>query len=108
MNSFPFIVVLITTSTEKEAKKISDKLLDKKLVACVNIVKKVNSFFWWKNKIESANEILLMAKTKINLFNDIVKLVKTLHSYEVPEIIAVPIINADENYLDWIKENFKK
>ncbi len=76
-------------------------------MACVNIVKKVNSFFWWKNKIESANEILLTAKTDLKFFNDIVKIVKQLHSYEVPEIIALPIIDRSKDYLEWIKESIK-
>ncbi|MBU1630674.1 MAG: divalent-cation tolerance protein CutA, partial [Candidatus Omnitrophica bacterium] len=90
MKNFSFIIIFITTPTEKEAQKISDKLLKEKLVACVSIVKKVNSFFWWKNKIEFANEILLTAKTDLKFFNDIVRIVKQLHSYEVPEIIALP------------------
>lgn len=108
MENFPFIIIFITVPTEKEAQKISDKLLQEKLVACVNIIKEVNSFFWWKNKIESANEILLVVKTQSKFFDDIVNAVKQLHSYDVPEIIAVPIINANKDYLDWIKENVKK
>lgn len=103
-----FVVVFITTSTEKEAQKISNNLLKEKLVSCVNIIKGVNSRFWWKDKIESANEFLLIAKTELNLFKNIVKIVKTLHSYEVPEIIALPIIDGNKDYLDWIKKSIKK
>lgn len=107
MNDSPYIVILITTSTEKEAQKISDKLLNNKLVACVNIIKNVNSHFWWRKKIESANEILLVAKTKSKLFNEIIKTVKPMHGYDVPEIIALPIIDGNKDYLDWIKKNTK-
>ena len=96
------IVIFITTSTEKEAKRICDKLLNEKLVACVNIIKGINSHFWWQDKIEFSNEMLLIAKTKSQFFNDIVKLVKKLHSYEVPEIIAIPIVAGSKEYLRWI------
>jgi periplasmic divalent cation tolerance protein len=108
MKKFSFIIIFITTPTEKEAQKISDKLLKEKLVACTNIIKNVDSRFWWKNKIESANEILLTAKTDLKFLNDIVKIVKQLHSYEVPEIIALPIIDANKDYLEWIKKSIKK
>ena len=96
------IVVLITAKNEREAKKISSKLLEKKLIACCNIIKGVKSFFWWQGKIGSASEALLILKTKKNLFQKIINLVKKLHSYEVPEIIALPIIAGDKNYLKWI------
>lgn len=102
-----FIAIFITVSTKKEAQKISKKLLEEKLVACINIIGQINSSFWWKNKIESANEILLIAKTQLIFFDEIVKVVKSIHSYAVPEIIALPIIGANKNYLDWIKENVK-
>ncbi|MDD5454998.1 MAG: divalent-cation tolerance protein CutA [Candidatus Ratteibacteria bacterium] len=107
MKKFSFIIILITVPTKKEAKKISDKLLQEKLAACVNIIKGVNSSFWWKNKIETANEFLLTVKTRSKFFNDIVKVVKSLHSYDIPEIIAVPIINVNKDYLNWIKNSLK-
>ena len=72
MKNFPFIVILITTKTEEEAKRIAKELLNEKKVACVNIINSVNSRFWWKGKIDSADEVLLIAKTETNFFNDIV------------------------------------
>ena len=108
MKKLFFIIIFITTPTKKEAQKIANKLLNEKKVACVNIISGVNSHFWWKDKIESANEMLLIAKTELKFFNDIVKLVKKLHSYEVPEIIALPIINGNKDYLDWISKSIKK
>ena len=96
------IIVLVVAKNEREAKKISNKLLEKKLIACCNIIKGVKSFFWWQGKVDSASEVLMVLKTKRVLFQKIVKLVKKLHSYETPEIIALPIIAGDKNYLKWI------
>ncbi len=107
MKNSSFIIIFITVPTKKEAKKISDELLKEKLAACVNIIKEVNSSFWWKNKIETSNEFLLTVKTQSKFFDDIVKVVKSLHSYEVPEIIAMPIVDANKDYLEWIKNSLK-
>jgi len=96
------VVVLITTSSEEEAHKIAELLVNKKKAACVNIVPRVDSLFWWKDKLDSARESLLLVKTKASLFPDILKLVKRMHSYEVPEIIALPIIDGSEDYLKWL------
>ncbi len=81
--------------------------MNEKKVACINIIKGVNSHFWWKGEIEFTNEILLIAKTESKFLNDIVKSVKKLHSYEVPEIIALPIIDGNKDYFDWIKKSVK-
>jgi len=100
-----YIVVFVTVSSLSEAKKISDNLLSRKLVACVNIVPKVRSNFIWKGNIDKANEVLLIAKTKFSKFNELKKQVKKNHSYEVPEIIALPIIAGNKEYLKWIDES---
>jgi periplasmic divalent cation tolerance protein len=96
------IVVLITTSSEEEARKIAELLVEGKKAACVNIVPGVDSVFWWEDKLDSARESLLLVKTKASLFPEIVELVKRMHSYEVPEIIALPIIAGSEDYLKWL------
>jgi periplasmic divalent cation tolerance protein len=96
------IVVLITTSNEEEARKIAELLVSCRKAACVNIVPGVSSLFWWKDKLDSARESLLLVKTKASLFPEIVELVKRTHSYEVPEIIALPIITGSEDYLKWL------
>jgi periplasmic divalent cation tolerance protein len=96
------VVIFITTSTEEEARKISESLLDRHKAACINIVPKVNSSFWWQGKLDSAQENLLIIKTKASLLHEIIALVKEVHSYEVPEIIALPIIGGNEDYLNWI------
>ena len=96
------VVVLITTSREEEAHKIAKLLVNGKKAACVNIVPRVDSLFWWKGKLDSARESLLLVKTKASLFPEIVELVKRTHSYEVPEILALPIIAGSEDYLKWL------
>ena len=96
------IVIFITTKNTAEAKKISQALVGKRLIACANIVKGIQSFFWWEGKVDKANEVLLIIKTKRSLFKEIVKAVKALHSYSVPEITAFPIIEGNKDYLKWI------
>ena len=96
------IVIFITTDADEEAHKIAELLLDKRKAACVNIVARVDSLFWWQGKLDSAQESLLIIKTKASLLPDIISLVKRVHSYEVPEIIALPIIGGNEDYLKWI------
>jgi len=99
-----YIVVFITTSSYEEARKIADALVVQKKAACVNIVPKVNSLFRWKGKIEDVEESLMVVKTRAELFPDIVSTVKSIHSYEVPEIIALPIVEGNADYLAWLKE----
>ncbi|OGN92266.1 MAG: cytochrome C biogenesis protein CcdA [Chloroflexi bacterium RBG_13_50_10] len=102
------IVIFVTTSSEPEAHKIADLLLTKRKAACVNIVPKVESSFWWQGKLDSAQESLLVIKTKASLLSEIIDLVKTAHSYEVPEIVALPIIGGNEDYLNWIDDEVKE
>ena len=96
------IIVLITTSSEEEAYKIAESLVKGKKAACVNIVPRVDSLFWWEGKLDLARESLLLVKTKASLFPEIVELVERTHSYEVPEVIALPIIAGSEDYLKWL------
>ena len=104
MTKSSYIVVFITTSSYEEARKIADALVVQKKAACVNIVPKVNSLFRWKGKIEDVEESLMVVKTRAELFPDIVSTVKSIHSYEVPEIIALPIVEGNPDYLSWLKE----
>jgi len=96
------VVIFITTNSEEEAHKIAEYLLTKRKAACVNIVPKVNSLFWWQGKLDSARESLLIIKTRASLVQEVIELVKEVHSYSVPEIIALPIIGGNEDYLKWI------
>jgi periplasmic divalent cation tolerance protein len=100
-------VVLITTDTEEEAIKIASVLLNQRKAACVNTVPRVNSRFWWQGKLDSARESLLIVKTRASLLDEIVKLVKEIHSYDTPEIIALPIIGGSQDYMGWIDQEVK-
>ena len=105
MEEFTYIVLFITAANAEEAQQISRVLLEQKKAACVNIVPKVKSLFWWEGKIDSEQENLLIVKTKASLLPEIISLVKQVHSYTVPEIIALPIVGGNQDYLDWIEKS---
>jgi len=96
------IVVFITAANKKEARKISSGLVKNKLAPCVNIIDKVESVFFWDGKVNRAKEVLLIAKSRKDKFKKIVKFVKAIHSYQVPEIICLPITSGFASYLEWI------
>jgi periplasmic divalent cation tolerance protein len=102
MNPRNWTVVLITTASQEEAHRIARLLVQEKKAACVNIVPEVDSLFRWQGRIDSARESLLLVKTKTSLLSEIISLVKKAHSYEVPEIIALPIVGGSEEYLKWL------
>ena len=102
------IVLFIATANAEEARRIADVLLSERKAACVNIVPRVSSFFWWQGKVDSAQESLLIVKTKASVLNQIVSLVKEHHSYDVPEIIALPIIGGNRDYLEWLGKEVKQ
>jgi len=95
-------VVLITSATQAEAERLRDALLKARRAACVNVIPSMNSAYWWQGHIESAEECLLVVKTKCSQINNIVEVVKRSHSYSVPEIIAMPIVGGNPDYLAWI------
>lgn len=101
------IVILITASDTTEAEKISNYLIEKKLVACSNIISPVYSIFHWQGEICRENEALLILKSSSKNFNEIVTEVTRIHSYETPEIIALPIITGSPKYLKWINDETK-
>jgi len=102
------IIVFITASDEDEAAKIAEALVEAKLAGCVNIIKDIRSIYSWLGQIEDEKEVLMIAKTQKSLFDPLMKKVKELHSYTVPEIIAIPIVEGSEGYLNWLKEVCQK
>lgn len=103
-----YLIVFITTSSSKEAGLIANSLVELRLAACVNIVPGIKSIYIWKGKKESSREYLLIAKARKLNFNKLKKHVKSLHSYDVPEIIGIAIDNADKDYLHWMEEVTQK
>jgi periplasmic divalent cation tolerance protein len=101
------IVVFVTAANKKEAGRIAARLIKDKLAACVNIAGKVESVFWWQGKVNKAGEYLLIIKSKKEKLGKLIKAVKALHSYEVPEIIALPIIAGEKKYLRWIDDSLR-
>jgi periplasmic divalent cation tolerance protein len=101
MNELENVVVFVTTP-EAEAQGLAEVLVREKKAACVNIVPKVRSTYWWQGEIESDDESLLIIKTRLSLLDDLIEVVKETHSYEVPEVIALPILGGNQDYLDWI------
>lgn len=98
-----FILVLITAPGQESAEKIAAELLGKKLAACVNIMPSIQSLFNWKGEAQNDREVLLLVKTRASLFQEqLVPAVKAVHPYEVPEIIALPVLMGSQSYLDWI------
>jgi periplasmic divalent cation tolerance protein len=96
------IVVLSTCDSEEEAQRLARHLIERRLAACVNIVAGARSIYRWKDNIEEAAEFLLVIKSKRDLFPALRAELETVHSYEIPEVIALPILDGSEPYLDWL------
>jgi periplasmic divalent cation tolerance protein len=99
------IVVLITASSEEEAAKIARTLVDEQLIACANIVPQVRSIFFWDGATQDAGESLLICKSRHPLMDRLIERVKGIHSYSVPEIIALPVVSGSPSYLTWVRES---
>ncbi len=99
-----YVVVLVTVPDVETGVKIARELVSSRLVACVNIIKDVKSIFLWEGKVDEASEALLVMKTRLDKMDEVVRRVKELHPYQVPEIIALPIVYGLESYLKWIDE----
>ena len=102
-----YLIVFMTASNKEEAEKIVRALLEEKLIACANIIEPVSSFFWWQGRIDSENEALAIMKTSERLFEKLHKRVTALHSYDVPEVLAIPVVAGSPSYLDWLKASLE-
>ena len=107
MREGDYLVVFITAATAEEAGRIADILVSERKVACASIISGLHSRFWWQGKIDSADETLLIVKTKAELLDELIGLVKQNHSYEVPEVIALPIVGGNQDYLKWLGEEVR-
>jgi periplasmic divalent cation tolerance protein len=101
MTNSTYGVVLVTVASLPEGKALATKLIEDKLAACVNLFP-LDSIYLWQGKINQDQEYQLIIKTDLSKFDELAATIKTLHSYEVPEIIALPIIAGSKTYLDWL------
>jgi periplasmic divalent cation tolerance protein len=99
------IVILSTCSDEQEAERIARALVETRLAACVSVVPRVRSFYRWKGAVEDASECLLVIKSSRALLAELRSALEKAHSYEVPEVVAIPIVDGAPNYLNWLHEN---
>ena len=102
-----FIVVYCTVPKE-DAPFLAEKILYQKLAACINIVDEVNSMFFWQREMKNEKESLLIIKTKQSVFERLERFITKNHPYDVPEIIAMPIVNANLDYLNWLDDEVKE
>ena len=101
------IVVLTTCASEQDAERLAHALVGEQLAACVNVVPQIRSFYRWKGELETAGEFLLIIKTSRDLFDALKLELERLHPYEVPEVLALPIVAGGENYLNWLGQNLR-
>jgi periplasmic divalent cation tolerance protein len=101
------VVIFVTCADKKQARRIAQGLIKARLAACVNIVDKIESLFWWQGKVDCAKEVLLVIKSRRQKVAAIISKVKSLHSYDCPEIIALPIVAGSPSYLRWIDESVR-
>jgi periplasmic divalent cation tolerance protein len=99
-----YSLIYITTSEGSESKKIAKILLEEKLVACTNIIPQINSLYLWKGEIEEDNESVLIAKTKKDKVDQVIKRVEEIHSYETPCILELEVKKGSEGYLQWMED----
>lgn len=102
-----YSMIYITTSRSSESKKIAMTLLEERLVACTNIIPKINSLYLWEGEIEEDDESILIAKTKDDKVNKVIKRVEELHSYETPCILQVEVKKGSKGYLEWMDNELK-
>ena len=102
-----YIQVMTTTGKREDALKIAKTMVGGRLAGCAQVVGPISSTYWWKGEIESAEEWLCLMKTKRNLYPEVEAAIRSLHSYEVPEILATPIVAGDPDYLDWLERELK-
>lgn len=105
VNSHSCLLIVSTAPSKAVARKIARALLKQKLVACASSLSQIESRYWWQGKIESAQEVLLLLKTTRKLWPQVLKEMKTIHPYAVPEVLALPIALGNPDYLRWVVQS---
>jgi periplasmic divalent cation tolerance protein len=103
----PYVVAFVTVASAREGSRLARTLVEEKLAACVNVAPGLESHYRWKGKVESARERLLIIKTRRSKARTLVRRVRALHSYTVPEVIFMPILEGNNDYLKWIGESVR-
>ena len=96
------VFVYVTASSVEEAREIADTLVEEKLAACANIMPGMTSVYSWRGEIKSSEEVVVILKTRLDLFTDVEERVRELHSYDNPCIVALPVAAGSETFLDWV------
>ena len=107
MQAEKFCIIEVTAKDEEEAERIAEELLKQRLAACINIVPRITSLYWWQGKIERDSEALMFIKTKKERAGEVIEKIKELHSYTVPAIISFEIKEANKEYLDYLDSEVK-
>jgi len=100
-------MVYITCANLEEAKNIGKKIVEERLAACANIIDNIYSFYWWEGKLQDDKETIIIAKTKNSLVHDLIEKVKSMHSYECPCIVTLPILEGNIDFLEWVVKETK-
>jgi periplasmic divalent cation tolerance protein len=101
------ILILCTCSAGEEAERLARLLLDDRLAACVSVIPQIRSFYHWQGAVESAGECLLLIKSSRELFDAVRTRLEAAHSYEVPELLALPVVEGSPNYMNWLAANLR-
>ncbi len=101
------VMVYITAGDKQEAERVGKALVESKTAACVNIVDGMQSMFWWDGGVQKENEVVVIAKTKVGLVASLTEEVKSVHSYDCPCVVAVPVIDGNPDFIQWIQEETK-
>jgi len=102
-----FVVVLVTAPNRIVARKLAGAALKAKLIACANLLDKIESHYWWHNKIEKGNETLMLLKTTMNHLKPLEKLIVSMHPYDTPELLVLKVNRGNKRYLDWLSHSVK-
>ncbi len=103
-----YAVILTTVDSQDAAERIADEVLKNRLAACVQVIGPIRSKYWWKGSIESSEEYLILIKSRKNLYKEVEDLIREIHPYEIPEIIALPVEEGLEDYLKWMSTTLRE
>jgi periplasmic divalent cation tolerance protein len=100
--------VLTTVDDRQKAQEIAKALVERRLVACAQVIGPIHSYYWWQGKLEEAEEWLLQLKTRAELYDELERVLKELHPYTVPEILAFPVVEGNPEYLEWLRRELAR